>query len=221
MKTRVALIHATKVAIQPIEDAFIQLWPEAERMNLLDDSLAADRARCAEFTPEIIRRFVTLAQYAKDAGAAGILYTCSSFGPAIEAAKAAVGIPVLKPNEAMFLEAMQSGSRIGMVTTFAPAAEPMQVEFDEMAAGLRKSVELYSVAQPEALAALQAGDAATHDRLVAEAAHGLGECDVVMLGQFSMARALDATRALVKVPVLTSPGCAVRMLRTAVEQAAV
>jgi hypothetical protein len=67
---RIALIHAVRLAMQPVEDAFRRHWPEIERMNLLDDSLSMDRAR------------------AIGCGATGILYTCSAFGDAIQAVKA-------------------------------------------------------------------------------------------------------------------------------------
>lgn len=218
MSTRVALIHATKLAIQPIEDAFIQLWPAAERMNLLEDSLSVDLARSGELTPELTRRFVALAQYAKEAGAAGILFTCSAFGPAIEVAGTAVGIPSLKPNEAMFIEALECGRKIGLMTTFGPAAVSMQAELLELAVARNKSIEVRSVCRPEAIAALQAGDMAAHDRLVVEAACSLNDCDVVMLGQFSMARACAAVQECMAIPVLTSPDCAVRMLQAMIER---
>ena len=45
MKTRIALIHAVTVAIQPVQEAFLDLWPEAEYGNILDDSLSLDRER--------------------------------------------------------------------------------------------------------------------------------------------------------------------------------
>ncbi|WP_151639129.1 aspartate/glutamate racemase family protein [Noviherbaspirillum aerium] len=213
MNPRIALIHATKVAMQPIEEAFIRLWPEAGRMNLLEDSLSADLASSKAITPDLTRRFVALAEYAKAAGANGILYTCSAFGPSIEAARDAVGIPTLKPNEAMYAEALKLGKRIGLITTFAPAAAPMQDELFAMAAEQHKDIELRAVCAPEALSALQAGDAEKHDQLVAEAALSLQGCEVIMLGQFSMARALPAMEALTSVPVLASPECAVRMLQ--------
>ena len=40
--TRVALIHALSHSVAPINEAFARDWPEALRMNLLDDSLSAD-----------------------------------------------------------------------------------------------------------------------------------------------------------------------------------
>src|SRR5689334_19257164 len=42
---RIALIHATPLAVDPIDAAFDAQWPDAERVNLLDDSLSVDRAR--------------------------------------------------------------------------------------------------------------------------------------------------------------------------------
>src|SRR5262249_25597629 len=99
MKRRIALIHAVSVAMQPIADAFRELGPEARCFNLLDDSLSFDRARAGELTPEISARIAALADYARARGADAILYTCSAFGPAIEAVARESDIPVLTPNE--------------------------------------------------------------------------------------------------------------------------
>jgi len=110
--TRIALIHALSHSVAPINDAFARDWPEARRMNLLDDSLSADLARNGSkgLDGAMHERFQRLAQYAVDTGAQGILFTCSAFGPCIEAvARRHAGIPVLKPNEAMVAEARRRG----------------------------------------------------------------------------------------------------------------
>ena len=121
MKTRIALIHAVTVAIEPVQEAFLALWPEAECGNILDDSLSLDRERDGVLTATMTQRILALAEYATATGAAGILFTCSAFGEAIEAAAARARIPVLKPNEAMFEAALAAGQRIGMLATFAPS----------------------------------------------------------------------------------------------------
>ena len=41
---RIALIHATPLAIEPIVNAFRRLWPQARTTNVLEDSLAPDLA---------------------------------------------------------------------------------------------------------------------------------------------------------------------------------
>ncbi|MDO9612151.1 MAG: arylsulfatase, partial [Serpentinimonas sp.] len=42
MAPRIALIHALALSVEPINAEFERAWPEALRMNLLDDSLSAD-----------------------------------------------------------------------------------------------------------------------------------------------------------------------------------
>ena len=213
MTTRIALIHAVTVAVEPVQDAFRQLWPEAECANILDDSLSLDREREGVLTEAMKRRVRALAEYGAATGAAGVLFTCSAFGEAIEAAAAQLQIPVLKPNEAMFEAALAVGRRIGMLATFAPSVGSMEDEFREIAetSGRRAVIETYCV--PGAMAALKAGDGAEHNRLLAEVAPCFADCDAVLLAHFSTARAAPAVTAMIERPVLTSPGSAVAKLK--------
>lgn len=210
---RIALIHATPVAIEPIVDAFTRLWPEARTVNLLEDSLSADLAAEGCLTSGMIDRFVTLARYAHGCGADAILFTCSAFGPAIEAAQAALKIPVLKPNEAMLGEALDAGTRIGLLATFVPSIPALKAELDQMAQRRRMKVEIKTQAVPTALTALHAGRTAEHDRLIAQAANDLGICDALILGQFSMASAAAVIPDRPGRKVLTSPVSAVMQLK--------
>jgi Asp/Glu/Hydantoin racemase len=204
---RIALIHALRHSPAPIEAAFRALWPEPQLMNLLDDSLSADLARDGRITEAMTARFLDLARYATGTGACAILFTCSAFGACIDRVKEAhPDIPVLKPNEAMIEEAVACGRRIGLLASFAPTLQSMPPEFPD-------GVELELKLAEGALAALDAGDAATHDRLVGEAAAGLRDCDAVALAQFSLARARDQVAASCGRPVLTTPDSAVRKLR--------
>ncbi len=210
MTKRIALIHAVRVAIDPVEQAFQQLWPEAERVNLLDDALSVDRAKSAAMTPAIRDRILRLAHYARDIGADGILFTCSAFGEPIEAAARALPVPVLKPNEAMFELALEKGSNIGMLATFERSVASMQEEFEAMTGGRAR---LTVIAVPAAMTALQKGDAETHNALLAEVAPSLADCDAILLAQFSTSIAFNAVQERVRAPVLTSPGSAVAKLR--------
>ena len=209
MGVRIALVHAVKVAIAPVEEAFRRHWPEAELSNLLDDSLSRDRNRQGSLTPQLSRRIAALAQYGVDAGAGAVLYTFSAFGEAIEAVKREQKVPVLRPNEAMLDEALRLGRRIGMIATFAPTVPALEGELR----ALDPQVSITSVCVPEAMTALEAGDGATHDRLLALAAPQLGICDAVILAQFSTARAREAVARAISCPVLTSPDSAVRRLK--------
>jgi len=215
--TRIALIHATALAMRPIHAAFQRHWPEARCTNLLDDSLSVDRAQAGRLTDAMVQRFVDLASYAQRAGCSGILFTCSAFGPAIEAAARATGLPTLKPNEAMFEQALalnQPGRllKLGLLATFQASIPSMAGELQQMAQQRGIAVELRSVFVPEAMDDLAQGRTGTHHRKIAGAAAALAGCDAVMLAQFSMADAAADAQAQLPCPVLSSPDCAVLSL---------
>ena len=204
---RIALVHALRHSPPPIEAAFRDLWPEATLMNLLDDSLSRDLARDRVLTPAMHERFLTLARYAVGTGADGILFTCSAFGPCIDRVKAEFPhLPVLKPNEAMIEEAVALGGPIGLLASFGPTLESMPPEFPA-------AIALRPALAEGALAALDRGDVATHDRLAVEAAMSLRDCKAIALAQFSLARASDAIAQATGLPVLTTPHSAVRKMR--------
>ncbi|WP_407165894.1 aspartate/glutamate racemase family protein [Bradyrhizobium sp. ORS 111] len=204
---RITLIHALKHSIVPIEASFARLWPQARLMNLLDDSLSADLAQDGKLTPRMTERFLTMGRYAVGTGANGILFTCSAFGPCIEAvARAHAPMPVLKPNEAMIEEAVAKGQRIGLLSTFAPTLVSMPPEFPS-------SVQLVPKLAEGALAALDRGDRAEHDRIVVEASKDLRDCDLIALAQYSMAPAAERVAEVTGRPVLTTPDSAVKKLK--------
>ncbi|KPV31265.1 arylsulfatase [Variovorax paradoxus] len=212
--TRIALIHALAHSVAPINDAFARDWPQALRMNLLDDSLSADLARGGRgLDAAMHERFQRLAQYAVDTGAEGILFTCSAFGSCIEAAaRQHAPLPVLKPNEAMVeVQALREagpGARLGLIASFAPTLASMPPEFPT-------GVALVPALAEGALEALNAGDGARHDALIAKQAEALRAqgCSHIALAQFSMARARAACESASGLPVLTTVDSAVRALR--------
>lgn len=209
--TRIALIHALAHSVAPINEAMAREWPQAQRMNLLDDSLSADLASGGRgLDASMHERFERLTAYAEDTGAQGILFTCSAFGPCIEAAAARrPHLVVLKPNEAMVADAVAAGGRVGLIASFAPTLQSMPPEFPADTALVTELAE-------GAMHALDAGDGAAHDAAVVAAARRLAiaGCEVIALAQFSMARARAAVQAaLPGLPVLTTPDSAVAYLR--------
>jgi hypothetical protein len=57
------------------------------------------------------------------------------------------------------------------------------------------------------------GAAAQHDRLIAEAVPRLAHCDIVMLAQFSRARARPGVQQMIGSKIMTSPDSAVAKLK--------
>src|SRR3954468_3292996 len=176
---RIALIHALKHSIAPIEASFAQAWPDARLMNLLDDSLSADLARDGRLTDAMTGRFLSPGRYVAGIGADAILFTCSAFGPCIEAvARAHAPMPVFKPNEAMIEQAATRGGRIGLLATFAPTLASMPAEFPG-------ALDVVPMLAAGALAALDRGDRAEHDRLVTEASREFRGSALIRLPQYT------------------------------------
>ena len=208
--TRIALIHALAHSVAPINDVLAREWPDCVRMNVLDDSLSADLARSDQGLDAAMHsRFEALAAYVEGTGVQAILFTCSAFGSCIEAVAARrPSMTVLKPNEAMVADAAAIGRRVGLIASFAPTLVSMPSEFPA-------GVEVITEMAEGAMEALNEQQFERHDDIVAASALRLVNqgCDVIALAQFSMARAQDAVRHVVQLPVLTTPGSAVAYLR--------
>lgn len=224
-RPRITLISALAQSPGPAMEAMREVWPEAAATNLIDDSLAGDFAALGAITPAIMERFLTLGRYAASATdgngpTRGLLFTCSAFRPAILRVKADLPIPVVTPNEGAFDEALSrcrggpDGGTIGLLLTFAGSVAPLSGEIAAMAEEIgQQCPRIVPQVADGALDALQTGDGDTHDRLAAEAAERLPPVDVVVIGQFSMARAASLVEGRRAEPVLTTPHMAVRKLR--------
>jgi Asp/Glu/hydantoin racemase len=220
-RLRIALIHALEESVAPVRASFRKNWPEAFTFDLLDTSLAPDRAHAGVLDDAMTARFAALGDYAAGtSGVAGqtraLLFTCSAFGPAIDKVKSRLAIPVLRPNESAFELALGMGGDIGLAVTFPPSEVSLRAELEGMAQMAGRKVRVRTTVAPGALDALKAGNLALHDELTARAVEKLGEVAVVVLGQFSLARAAPLVRSRVSVPVLTTPDCAVRALKSLV-----
>jgi hypothetical protein len=112
----------------------------------------------------------------------------------------------LKPNQAMIEQAVARGRRIGLLSTFPPTLASMPREFPA-------SIEIVPKLAEGAMAALDRGDRATHDRLVVEASRDLRDCDLIALAQYSMAPAAEQVAEASGRPVVTTPDSAVMKLK--------
>lgn len=218
MSAKIAIIHAVRVAVSPIEKTFERLWPDAELVNILDETLSRDLAKTGKMTPALMERIERLGRFSRDGGANAILYSCSAFGKAIEATRAKMDLPVLKPNEAMLEEALNIGGKILIAATFKPSIASVLNELTEMAKEMGKDFDARSCYPSGAFDALNQGNLDRHDTLIAEAIEDCEPCDVVLLSQFSMARALPAVSKIVTCKVLSSPDSAVAQLKQRLSQ---
>ena len=213
MKSRIALIHATRAAISPVELAFSEIWPEAAYWNLLDEGLNQLLERVGELDEELQQRFVRLATCAADTGIDGLLFTCSAFGPAMEEFQKRVLFPTLKPNEAMFEVGIENGSRIGLLASHPVTLPMLETQLDSLSKERGRDITIQTQLAVGAWEALRTGDQTSHDEIVINSAHKLNHCDVILLAQFSMAPLAEAIQSVLKAKIVSSPHAAVRKIR--------
>jgi aspartate/glutamate racemase len=210
----IALFSVHRDAMDAAVRAFAADWPEARISNLLDDGLFAWVRETGGVVPEMYDVFRTLTRHLVSRGADGILFTCSAFREVIDACIAEFDVPILKPNDAMIGQALAAGSRIAVMATVGPTIPSISAEIHEMAAARGQRVELVPYVVEGAFDALAGGDAARHDALVAARARGIKGCDVIVLAQFTLSRAVPAVAAVSTIPVFNSPGAAVAKMRS-------
>lgn len=211
--TRIGVVSPMAIASDGIAQAFAELWPEAEVINLLDESLYADFAGGKGVTDETYRRVALLLQYSQDCGAQGIVFTGSVFGSTVEAGRENLKVPVLTSHEAMIEAAFECGSRFGILTTGVGALRCLADDIERHAKANGLSYTITDHIEDAARPVILAGDIDRHDEMVAAAADKMTDCDCLLLGQFSMARSAKMFADVPGRPVLTPPHTAVAKLK--------
>jgi len=213
---KLGLVHTSATLVPVFAQLCQEKLPGVETFNIADDSLIKDVIRCGELTPATAQRVMKQVATAEEAGADYILVTCSSIGRAVERAAALAKVPVLRVDQPMADQAVQTGRRVGVIATLATTLEPTADLISRRAQLAGKSIELISRLCDGAFDALMSGDGAKHDAIVSVALKELSQqVDVIVLAQASMARVVYALPDVIKrVPILASPPTAVDYLAT-------
>lgn len=218
--TTLALIHTGTFLPAVFTELCREVMPDVEVFNIVDESLIKNTIAANKLTPQTSRRLIEYLKSAEEAGADAILVTCSSIGPAVEAAQPFLNIPVLRVDVPLADQAISLGQRIGVVATLPTTLEPTVALIQRQAALQGQTVEIISTLCPGAFQAVAAGDTATHDRLVIAGIRELmPQVDVIVLAQASMARAANAIpEAERTAPILSSPRLAVTAAQKVIAQ---
>lgn len=214
----IAAIYTGVALVKPLSDQLKEALPGFRIMNILDDSLIAEIIAEGRLTPAVRRRLYSYYDAAASAGAELILNTCSSIGEAVYSAREFIPVPIVRIDEAMARRAVAEASRIAVLATLSTTLDPTISLVKRCAAEAGKTVTAISAVAEGAFPAITAGDAATHDRLVAETAQKVaGDCDVILLAQGSMARMEAPLRELTGKTVYSSPRLAIEMVKKMLE----
>jgi Asp/Glu/hydantoin racemase len=214
-QSTVALIHAVIPAMPPMRETLARELPEVRVLNLLDEGLLSEVERRGGLTPDCVDRLATQVGLGIQAGAQAVLLTCTAYSPVVDQVQARFPeTPVLGVDQVMVDQAVERASRIGVLATVPAGLEQQRASLERAAARIGKQIEIVPSLHPQAMAALNAGDADAHDRILLEALPALAQqVELVLLAQASMARLLPKLPADLPVPVLASPQLAVARLR--------
>jgi len=215
-KKTLSLIHTSATLVPVFQQLCRAKLPNVDTFNLADDSLIKDVIAHGALTPKTAWRVAEHIHSAEVAGADYILVTCSSIGPAVEAAAPLTGVPVLRVDQPMADKAVRMKRKIGVIATLATTLAPTADLIRRRAEAAGRRIELTSRLCEGAFDALMGGDAAKHDAMVAAALQELaGRVDVIVLAQASMARVVEGlAESGRRVPILASPPLAVEYLAT-------
>lgn len=205
MKT-VAAIYTALSIIEPIKAIFSELMPGHRLVNVYDDSLIPDVISAGNnVTTDIRRRLLAYCRAVEDMGADVILSTCSSMGDIVGQIQPFVRVPILRIDEPMVREAVETGSSIALLATVDTTLMPTNRLVRATAEKLGKRVNVVEGLAKGALQALNEGNTALHDQILMQAALAVADkVDVIVLAQGSMARMQELIARATGKPVLSS-----------------
>jgi Asp/Glu/hydantoin racemase len=204
-KTRVAIISPSAIASAgPVTPVFKELWPEADPINIMDESLYADYASTRVIDDALVKRLDSLLRHSELSGAKAAVFTGSVFGAIVEETRKTMSIPVLASYEAMIEAAFAAGSRLCVMTTSPYSMTNITADIARYAQQHGKTYTQDSRVLDDArIAFRENGDIKEHFRLIALHANVARDCDAVLLGQTSMDPAYNIAAKVPGRPVLT------------------
>lgn len=196
---KIALIHATTTALNPIEKAFQTVEPDLELLHFMDTNLLALMEKSGTLTPEIIRRFSLLVNLAYDAGVSCIQLTCSAFNDITSILQPLYPVKLFRSDEAMLDEALQYNS-IGLISTVKETPIALQNYLRDK----NPDCIVESIVDPGIIHLLSQGKRTEHDERVKMMVEQIdGRTEVIVLSQYSMEHVAKLVNP--SVPILTAP----------------
>jgi Asp/Glu/hydantoin racemase len=205
---KVMLLHTVKSVFETFGSELSKmLGPDVIIDNILDTFLADDPARHGGvFSAANKLRLVHDLESAQLAEPDVIVVTCSSLSPYLPSLRPFFSVPIISIDDSMCSQALDKGENITVLATAASALEPALWKLRMMAENRGMSINLKSFCNPEAIAALKAGDRETHDRLLLEMARKVEEdCNAIVLAQASMSDMRQRVEQETGVCTLASP----------------
>jgi Asp/Glu/hydantoin racemase len=218
MSKKVALIHTGFALVEVLKNLFNEIIPEAELINILDDSLLREVLKEGKVTKPVTERMISYFKAAEHYKVDAILNVCSSVGEVTDIARMIIDTPIVKIDDAMTEMAVKKATSIGVAATLKTTLDPTCRLLEKKADIIGKKITMTRTLCPGAFEELINGNAKKHDEMVLESIKELSnKVELVVLAQGSMARlAGDLDEGLSK-KVLSSPRSGVLEVKRVLE----
>ena len=207
---KIAVISAAKVSLMPVEQA-AACCPDIELLHFLDEDMSRMAKEEGCVSEKNLSAMKSLIKRAHDAGADGILLSCTIFSPYIDDLRACADIPLTAADIGVFEKAARSYKKIGAVVSFEPTLRSGAWVVERCRKLIRPDFEAQILYADGAFEAAAAGNEEVHNRIIYETAERFENIEAVVLSQMSQIRALPLFERY-PLPVLTSPPVSLGLL---------
>lgn len=210
----VALVHTSSSLVPVFDQLCKEKNLDVNLVHIEDASLINDVISQGLVSAETANRVLEQIASAEKSAPDCVMVTCSSIGPAVDAAQQKFKTPILRVDQPLADRAVALGSKIGVVATLITTMVPTTELLERSAKKIDKKIELTTELCNEAFTAYANGDYEKHDAAVLDAIKRMApNVDAIVLAQASMARAVGNLSAEeIGVPILSSPSLAVDYL---------
>lgn len=212
---KVAFIHATWAAAEPITAAVRQELPDAVLWHLLDDRLQED-ALTDGMSTTLHERMLHLIDHAVSGGADAVQLTCSMYASVVATARQRWDLPIFGPDEALQQAVREyDAQEVRLLFSWPQAcADGTQRMKDAVAP---TALVVRGVVAEGAATAVADRDEQRLLEALADAAGDREDGVVIALGQYSLSPVSAVLAQRLDMPVLTGPALAAQQLRRSLD----
>ena len=207
---KIAVMNATKVSIDPVDQAARQ-YPNLEVFHFLDEGMSWLGKQEGRISDRNLDRMVRLIHSAEELGIDGILLSCTIFSPFIDELKQCTDLPLIAADIGVFEKASKNYHKVGAVVSFEPTLKSVEWVVKRCKRLIRPDFDVEIGYAKGALEAAACGKEEEHNRIVYETAQKLKDKEAIILTQMSQIRALSLFENY-SIPVLTSPSVSLGLL---------
>lgn len=212
-RPKVALISSTKAVFGPMEAAFAEIFPEAQIMHILDETLLEDFRREGGLSPNSRAKALQMALIAQKAGVDGILFTCSTLSPAVDDLRPFISLPMVKIDEPVISYLVQNYRDIALLATAETVLKSVEGQVTRIGERFNRQISWHSFVKEDAWPLLSKNPEAFYKTIGAYASDLAEKYEALLLTQVSIAPAREFASEKTKSKIFASPPFAVRALR--------